>query len=345
MDEKKIVVDRVEFLKILDRMKHGLANKEIVEQSTSFIFSDGRVFAFNDTVLVSSDTHIEGTFSVSASELMAVFNKLKEKEVSLTVGENELLLKSGKFKAGVRLDKEIKLSVEEVKMPKRWRSLPEGFIDGLKTCEFSASRDMSRPTFCTIHITENKMDSFDNYRFTRYTMKGRFVKRALLPIGSASVLSGLEGLKEYGVAKGWLHFKMEDGVEISCRTYDGDYPDIDGLIEGMGEGQSVIFPDKLKEALERVSVLSEDDLADGKTVTVLWASDGELILRGEGSAGWAEEKFDAPTKGKDDIKFKINPKFLLDILSHNSKIQITDDGSKMVFEGDNFIHVLCLSAV
>ena len=97
--------NRTALLAILQAVKPGLANKEILEQSTSFIFAQGEVLTYNDEVAVRhplpDDLPLEG--AVQAKELFALPNKLKDDEISLETTENELLVSGQKTKAGIRL--------------------------------------------------------------------------------------------------------------------------------------------------------------------------------------------------------------------------------------------------
>ena len=46
-------ISRVELLEALEKVKPGLANKELIEQSTSFAFIGDRVVTYNDEISVS----------------------------------------------------------------------------------------------------------------------------------------------------------------------------------------------------------------------------------------------------------------------------------------------------
>ena len=70
-------IKRAELLSTLTALRPGLASKEIIEQSTSFIFSDGRVVTYNDEVAVQHPVDLDIIGAVQGKELFALLNKLK----------------------------------------------------------------------------------------------------------------------------------------------------------------------------------------------------------------------------------------------------------------------------
>ena len=77
--------NRKDLLKVLQLVRPGLAAKEIIEQSTSFIFTKGQVIAYNDEISVSHPVvkglDLDG--AVQANELFALLNKLTDDTIEL----------------------------------------------------------------------------------------------------------------------------------------------------------------------------------------------------------------------------------------------------------------------
>jgi len=85
----------------LEIVKPGLANKEIIEQSGSFAFIEGRVVTYNDEISVShpiKDLEITGT--IRAEELYKFLGKIKEEEIDVNCTESEIVLKCGRATTG-----------------------------------------------------------------------------------------------------------------------------------------------------------------------------------------------------------------------------------------------------
>ena len=45
-------INRKDLIKVLKKVQPGLASQEIIEQSGAFVFTDGRVFTYNDEIAV-----------------------------------------------------------------------------------------------------------------------------------------------------------------------------------------------------------------------------------------------------------------------------------------------------
>ena len=167
-----------EFLKVLSAVKPALANKEILEQSTNFIFLDENVITYNDEIMISHPFESDFAGAVHAENLYSLLSKIKEEGVEVEQVENELLF-SGiktKFKSGIVCETEIKLPISEIKIPDRMRKIPDGFLEAIKFTSVSVSQDASRPELTCIHFTSEYIESCDNFRLTRYQLKGFPVK-------------------------------------------------------------------------------------------------------------------------------------------------------------------------
>jgi len=202
-------VKRTEVLDALSRVEPGLAAKEIVEQSQSFVFVDGDVLTFNDEIAIAHplDVGIQG--AVKADEFYKLMSKLKEDELDITTDGGELRVKGQKKEAGIRMEAEITLPLKEIAPPKKWTQLPSKFCDALKFCIFSTSTDMTKPALTCLYVNDTSVVSCDNFRLTRYSMgdeaKGLFPAPFLLPAAAARQLLKYAP-KKYAIVGGWIHF-------------------------------------------------------------------------------------------------------------------------------------------
>ena len=94
---KKMKINKETLKQALEIVKPGLANKEIMEQSTSFAFIDDKVVTYNDEICISHpvpDIGIKGV--IKAEEMYNFLGKVKTEEITVTQEENEIVLKSGR---------------------------------------------------------------------------------------------------------------------------------------------------------------------------------------------------------------------------------------------------------
>lgn len=326
-------INRKELLKALQAVKPGVATNETIEQSASFVFNDNRVFSYNDEISVSVPLKLDLTGSVPAKEFLALINKMSAEEVTLTVNGNEIQVVGGKSKAGLRLESEIKLPLEEIGMPEGWNELPAKFCEGVQFCLFSAGKDQTKYILTHIHVSQDCVESSDGYRATRYYMHEdqAFSTPLLIPTVAAKDVVAYTP-HEYATTDGWLHFRNKDDMVFSCRCADETYPNIDIFIEAKGE--SIQLPEGLDAIMDRGSVLSE-----GQRLTIILEDGGNLVLATENDAGWFEEETKVAYKGK-PLEFDIYPEFLTKILKVKAEVTVSE--KLMKFETDDFTHVVAL---
>jgi len=331
--------NRQKLLSTLALVKAGLASKEMIEQSTSFVFADGRVFTYNDEIALSHPIDLKLEGAVSASELLGLLSKAKDDELDLEVSAEGLLVAGKKFKAQIKLAAEITLPLGEVQIPDAFLPLPKEFAAAVKFCLFSASSDMTKPALTCIHATIDRVESCDNFRLTvRYfDEKKYFPEPLLIPLNAAKELAGFAPI-EYAVKGGWIHFRTADDTLFSCRTYaDLKYPDLWAFME-LAEGGELKFPSDMREMLGRAGVFSASKIKTDERVRI-GVSEGKLTIKGEGDAGRFEESSRVRYAGE-PTHFYIAPQFLASVLELTDEALVGAD--RLKFEGDDFVHVVSL---
>lgn len=334
-------INKSEFLKVLNAVKPGLAGKEIIEQSASFIFQDSQAITFNDEIAVHHPLPdgLDITGAVPAKELIAILSRFKQDEVELILTDNELQLKCGKSKAGIKLEAEITLPMDELIIPTDWKKLPSDFNEGLKACAPSAAKDMTHPILTAINLDKKFACSSDDIRITHWKwIKGStFDAPVLLP---ASTVSGIlhANVTDYNADSSWIHFTNKEGVVFSCRVLDGEYPDITPHLEVESLGE-LVFPEAMTEILDRAGVFLSGTIDSDNSVSILIDSRGLMIVKGEGEFGWYEETCRTVWKGE-ATGFTIHPSHLQSILKTSNKCIIGVDKIKFVTE--QMAHVVAL---
>jgi len=332
-------INTKEFKSLLESLKSGLSgNKETTEQSNCFAFTEDRIYTYNDEISVSIPNPIEFEGAIYSQELLALLNKIDTAEIEIEYNDKELNIKSGRTKAGIVLQKEIEMPIQEINIPEKWLKLPSDFIEALKTCIFSTSSDESI-ILNNIDCSKNILQSSDNERATRFTISSKLRKSFLIPAGSARELCRILDISSYTVDEDWIHFKTSTELIFSCRTSNEEYPpDIENYFESNGFEFS--FPEGTKDILERANIFAESDFIQDKLVKINISSKGIFKISAEGDTGWIEETKRVKTKPKTDIQFSINPQYLQQILNKTNKAIIGDE--LVWFNIDNFEHVVSL---
>lgn len=330
-------INREQLMKTLALVRPGLATKENIEQSTSFVFMDGRVFTYNDEIAVSHPVDFGMDGAVSATEFFNLLSKTKESELTAEVTESGLVIKGKKYKASIRLQAEITLPIDQISPPDKWNELPEDFADAVKFCLFSLGRDMTKPVLTCIHADADVVESCDGFRLTRrFFEKSAFDKPILIPGNAAKDLTSYKPT-HYSVVGGWLHFKTAEDTMFSCRTFDQlEFPNLDKFISD--EGGKLKFPSDMKETLDRAGIFSNSSNRDHVKIAL---KEGEMVVRGEGETGWFEEVCRVRYKGE-PCHFFLAPQFLQTVLDINDEALVST--GSLQFESDAFIHVVSLIA-
>lgn len=331
-------INKANLLKQLDQLKAALASKDIIEHSNHFAFLGDKIAAYNDDIALSVPTEIDICGAVPATELIKLLNKLKTDEIEMEIEGGEMLLTSGKTKAGIKFDPECKLPLEELGQMKKWRTVPEDFLHAVKTCLFSASKDMSKPKLTCVHIHENKVESSDSFRLTIVTIKDPIAFEMLIPAANVQHLVRYE-MEKYCQTDGWVHFKTKDNLIFSSRIYLEEYPDLSRFLE-LDDQIEIQFPKMLIESLERAEVFGKSTIDIDSEISVK-IEDKQITVKGQNDIGWSEEQLKMAYSG-DPIEFKIHPDQFRDILTRTRKVSIDGSHSKIFFESDGFSHLLAL---
>lgn len=323
----------------LELVRPGLANKKLLEQATSVIFRDGKVWTFNDEVAVVAPLETGITGVVPAEPLYKFLGKLPpDGELKIEEGDGEFRFSSGRNRAGIRRDEDIRLPIDdEVVEPDEWWSIPDGFIKALDRALFSCAQGGHRPILTCVHITQQWIESCDGFRMTRVDSSNILDDNVVCLVGR-----NLERLANYspteiGFSGNWLQFRNGDDVRYAVRMIDGDYPDLGRFIEE--GGQELELPtNELEKALEWASVVADDSIKYKQHVD-LQIQKGRITVKGEGPDGWAEETLRLRYNGP-SLSFKANPTLLKEMLSLGSKITVGKESLKIESEG--FVHVVSL---
>lgn len=334
-----IQIDRKNLLNALCAVKPGLAVKEIVEQSSSVVFSEGYIHTYNDEVYLCYPYQTEFEGAIIGQELFALLNKASENTLKLIIDEQKLKIKiKGKnFTANLPYEKKVTLPYEEIPKPDKWFDLPDSFCDDIELCLFSISRELMKPLLTCIHCNQNTIESSDDFRITRKTLSNIFFpEELLLPGKSMKALINIQPTKYCKVA-GWIWFMNNKNILYSCRIFNTNkaYPDFTPILKV--EGGQLVFPDNVLDIIDKAKIFSLDPVSEKHMINVQ-IKDSTLTISSESHRGTFSEEIRARHRG-DNANFRINPEFLKTVLNKIS-YQCKIDNTRAKFEGNNYEHVI-----
>jgi len=336
-------VKRIPFLNTLKSVSPGLSKREIVEQSSCFVFSNNRVTTYNDEIACSSECEIGLEGAVQAEPLIAILDKLVEDDLEIKEGEGELLYRGTKREGGIRMESEILLPVDDVEQPTKkdkWVELADEFADAVNIVGKCAGKDASNFNLTCIHIYPKWVEAYDNLQVARYKVRTGVQEATLVRRDSIKHIQQL-GMTHIAATKSWLHFKNSEGLVMSCRRYLRDeldttaMLDVDTLLDV--HGTEATLPKGLEEAAQKAEVFSQDN-SDDNLVTVELRK-GKIRITGRGVSGWYRETKTTDYAGS-PLAFKIDPTLLAEITERHKSCEITEERLKVT--SAKFVYVTCL---
>lgn len=322
-------IDRKELLTILEKVAPGLASSENIAQSASFVFSDGKVFAYNDEIAVGHlvDLDIEG--AVSSKELLELLRRLKSETVEIDVSDNEFLINNKQVKSGITMEKEILLPIDQLSggWDEDMYGLPDKFMKGIKTCLSSCASDSESIILSNIHMKGEFIESCDNYQMTRFDLGEDSQENILIPAAACKYLIHYK-VVQYFQTDGWIHFSDGEDLIFSCRIIEDEYPDLEIFLKV--KGSTITLPKQLNEIMDRSNIFNSR-----VQINILknWCK-----VRAASDTGWIEEM--VRIREKKDISFYINSQMLKLILKISNKLTVGKQSLK--FEMEDFVHVIAL---
>jgi len=334
-------INKDELKTVLETVKPALAGKEFIEQTTSFAFINGKVVTYNDEVSISCPlVGLDFEGAVKAEEVYKLLTKTKAEEVTLEVVENELVIKAGRARAGMALQNKILLPLdEEILLNGEWKPLPNDFLKACKFAALSASADMANPILTCVHIDEKGVvEGTNNYRIAHWNLGKKLpIQSTLIPAQSILKVIKIEPNEILSSENGWVHFKNESGVIISCRVFNEKYVNTTQYIKEGKEGTEIEFPEETNEILGRAGVFVEKQSVEDEKVDV-YCKKEKLYIYTKSENSWFKES--TVLKGAEDFSFSITPYLLMDILKNNNKCILSDNVLR--FSGENWIYISTL---
>jgi DNA polymerase III sliding clamp (beta) subunit (PCNA family) len=338
-------VNRKELVRILDAVQPGIAKKEIVEQSTHYVFAQNEIATFSDAIMVTHPYECELEFSVKAEDFYKILTKIEDEEVELTLVKDTLNIKAKKTKAGLStivgetamVTHLIEHLREAMGAKKFWKALPKDFTTGVHLCSFSASKDLTTGVKACCAVKGNMIYTTDNIRASMYEMEEEIPDIMLTSNGINELIR--YRITEYGMSENWAHFKTPDGVTFNCKTMRGDYPfEPIEMLFGNGCDPIIAFPAEMTDTVESVIALASGDVISDKAITIS-VTKNKITCKAEKERGWVTKTVDVEYDGE-PFTFLINPTFFSQILKQATDFAIQN--GRGLFTSEKFQHVLSL---
>lgn len=335
------VMNREDLLRVLESVRPGLSSgKDIVEQSSCFVFEKGDVITYQDEIACRTGSGFPKDFSgaISSEPLLNILRKLPEEDVEITEEDGELRVYGKKKKAGIRLQKDITLPVGVMETPEGWNPLHEEFSDALSLVSACCSRDKEQFRMTCVHLHPKWLEACDNVQACRWKMRTGIKEAALIRSRAAKGIASLS-MVEVSETGNWIHFRNTMGLILSCRRYCDEYLDIGEIITNVQGHVDASLPKGLTEAVDRASVFSDDNAEDKQMLVEL--STGRVKIRGQGASGWYEERSKIKYAGP-AMTFRIAPKILANLVKKHGECTV-GPGSLRI-NGGPYTLVTCLGA-
>lgn len=339
-----VEVNREEMIRSLEAVRPGVSKREILEQSNCIVFAKRRMFTFNDEVYCAAASPLGNGFvgAVRAEKLIELLQNMPDENLTVSQGEGELILKGagkGGRRAGVRMEREIALSTEDLEKPEEWRPLHEDFCDAVATVERCAASDQGEFKLTCVHVHPKFIEATDDRQLCRWRMRTGFVESVLVRRDSLRAIAA-RGVTEFSETPEWVHFRNPTtGLTMACRRSTDPFDDQSPYLEIEG-GVRVTLPKGLKDAATRAAIFSAED-QDSDLVRVD-LKPGRWQVRGEGVSGWYEEPRKAKEYEGPDISFMIAPKMLQEIVEKHNEAMVSAD--KLKVTGGRWAYVACLKS-
>jgi len=343
-------VNREDLMDVLNLVRPGLSQKEIIEQSNHFIFNKDEILAYNDELLISYPFDIELQCTVDAGLFLKLISKMKTETISLVVKDGLLECWNNKTSAHIPIVEESEIfdyikNVTKELVDADWHRLAPDFIEGLRLCAFSADTDRQRGTLTCVRIEGKNVMSGTKSRISWYEMDKEVPEDFYIEATLIQDLSRYEDITSYVLTKAWAHFKSEGGTTFSARrVIPLDLLSFMEAFEGFNDGVRIRIPADLRDSIETVNLVNEGEQSVDKLVTLI-VNKNKVTCKAETAKGAILEEVDFDEKKKPAIEkefsLQIRPDFLIDVLEKATFMYVGE--AHILFKRQAFQHLAGLN--
>ena len=349
-------LNKHDFLSAMKKAMPGVEkNKSILQGADTFIFHDGFIHTYNDTISVSVHFPITNkanenvSAAIKAKDFYDLISRYEGDSITIIPKNDMWIVKSENARAELTLlENNLIERIQGINGKFKWSDIPERFFEGMQLCNFSSKSQLSG-LFCS----DNVMISADELKINYYKLDETFINSFWINNDAVSELLKLQNPKKYYVSDSWVHFMTEDKTIFSCkRLVQENYPydKIVNLVESHKKEKSDIaneLPNKLIDAVNRAAALSQN-IESFDTVKLTFTKDHIEVFSQRPSGKYTENvPWEKPFK-KDISPIKIyvdyamiqngikySKSFYLKSIEVNDKVR-----TRVIFESEHGIQLI-----
>lgn len=335
----EIQLGREAFLRALESTKAGLSPRDIIEQSTCFVFQDGLVITYNDEASCCGPSGLPKEFSgaVASADLLELLRKMEEENVWASDEDGQFWIRGKRRRAWHTMEAEIRLPFGSVEEPGDFAPLPEDFTEAVALVKECAGKDAQRFELTCVNLHPDWIEACDDFQACRWRMDTGVRRPVLVKRAALEAVTSL-GVHEFAETDNWIHFRNARGFVLSCRRYAEDFPS-DRIGEMLDEpGTPVVLPKGLDSAIEKANIYSQHT-PDTNMIEVR-INKKRLSVTGRGATGGYTEGREIHWKGA-DITFMIPPGLLAELIKKYNEISLSE--STLRIDGGAYVYATSLT--
>ncbi len=315
---KKVVDSRGRFLRDVKKLASVGSKGLTLDSSGHLLFFDSKMALKSSDAIMFCESPLPGRFSVRLDLIVNLLSKIPADEISMKVGDDELLVEWESGSGGIRKIEADPLVIEE---PETWHDAPESFNAVVKSaCACANTEDSLRRAYNCIRISPNSVEATDGRQL--YMHKWSVELEAdvfVLADVVQKAVSQMDAISKIAMSDEYFFLSDVNDVCLAIRKADGSgFPKLSNVIDSL-DGKQVKLPVIPSNALGVVKVFTEDTLRK----VLITIEDNKVVLESRIEDGWAREVI--PCEYQDDpIKVAVNVDFVGNVFASTDPVIVSD---------------------
>ena len=334
-------VNRKLLCRALEKVNHARDKGAgvVADEYVNFMLTHECVAGYNGTYLlyVPFELDIDPDIKIwSPPELLGMLKGMKEDTITFSFSTDK---KGSTIKLRSKMER-AKLNVQvddnkPFKTPDKFKNLPKNFLEGLKMCQFSTSKNDPQLFLNCIGSIDNYLISGDDTRFSRFELSSK-MQRCLIPSGYVPDILSFKPSK-YVLDDHFLYLTNKKAEYIAMNLVNDTYPkDLLNTFD-LEDHVKIDLPEEMMGALEDVSVVAGGDSDISRWCDIKITSKS-IMCSCKNDKGEFDKKISCMIDIDSSIEFSINPLLAIQILKKTQEVMVADD--RLMFVSDNFNHVM-----